>query len=132
MEFLALFPGTNSVEDIELHERAERSSFGGYSHQYLVRENGNEIAFLTLDFWPPSEHLVIYELFIKSSLRRKGYGTKILSLIEPLARKMGYKTIVLNAHPLDDSQQTALISWYERRGYRKDRGQKELMIKNLS
>lgn len=119
------------IEDPGLRERATYKSTNLHTRHFLIRENGKELAFLSLDFSPPPDPLFIYDMFVSGNLRGQGIGTRLLKEIEMLAKRSGYDSIELNAHPLDEMPQEKLVVWYEKRGFSQQDGSKELMMKKL-
>ena len=106
------------IENPELRKYTERPSSVEYSRHYVAFKNGEEVGFITLDFLPVEEHLVIYQLFVHSGAARQGYGTELLKHIESMAKAWGYAQIKLHARPTENRLTKAqLIAWYEKRGY---------------
>ena len=83
----AKLPASQLIEDPGLRERAELQIANSYTRHYLIRENGKELAFLSLDFYPHPDPLFIYEMFVSSGVRCQGVGTRLLREIEMPARK---------------------------------------------
>lgn len=127
----AKLPDLELIKDPGLRARASQKSTNKDTQHYIIRENGKELVFLSLDFHPHPDALFIYEIFVSSSVRGQGVGTRLLREIENLARRNGYSNIGLNAHPLDDRPKYELIAWYEKRGFSLQAGSKELMMKTL-
>ncbi len=131
MEFIALMTKDHPVTNAELRSLTEHASICSYTHPYLVREKGEELAFVSLDFHLIEEQLVIYKIFVHSGVRGHGIGTRLLQIIENDAVRRGYRKILLHAHPLDSQTQEAkLRSWYEKHGY-ESQGDDDTMVKNL-
>jgi len=104
----------------ELKARAIKSTRSPKTMHYRVFTDGAEIAFLSVDRWPEAEFnlIVVYEIFVPRSLRRKGIGSAVLAEIEQLATKEGFQRVHLKPCPLDsDITSAELAEWYEKRGY---------------
>ncbi len=132
MEFQELMMGDEMVINPELRERTEHASIGSYTHPYLVRDRGEELAFVSLDYNSIEEQLVIYEIFVHSGVRHGGIGTHLQQIIESVAIKRGYTEILLHARPLDHrTQKSDLRAWYEKRGYEWQDDDQDTMLKCL-
>jgi ribosomal protein S18 acetylase RimI-like enzyme len=107
------------VANAELRARASSRSSGKYTRHFIVFENGEEVAFVSLDFNPGGKHLSIYEIFIPRGVRGRGIGVRLLQEVEQMAKKEGYGKVQLSARPSDDYPQAELAAWYKKRGYRK-------------
>ena len=52
----------------------------------MAIEEGREVAFVSLDIFPPSQQpLVLYTLAVPTLLREKGIGSRVLAEVERLA-----------------------------------------------
>jgi len=116
---------SHSVANEALRDRAVSSSRGQYTKQYVVYDQGNEVAFLSVDPRPDLNLFVIYEIFVVPEIRFRGMGTRVLLAAENLARQAGFPRTRLVPRALGNppgeerERQTAkLIEWYERHGYR--------------
>ncbi len=76
-----------TIIDVELKERVKQASYLKVSRRFIAECNGVETAYICLDIFPNDTCLVLYELFIKTQKRRKGFGALILIEIERLDRK---------------------------------------------
>jgi GNAT superfamily N-acetyltransferase len=108
-----------------IRDRAERSSRGSCTKHFVLYEQGNEVAFLSVDPRPDLNLLVIYEVFVVPELRRHGISTRVLLAAEKLARETGFPRARLTPKALGyppgeerDRETRKLIEWYERHGYR--------------
>jgi len=111
------------LESTELKVRAIKSSKSPKTKHYRVIVDGIEAAFLSLDRWPEPQvsQMVVYEIFVPSSMRRKGIASAVLAEVELLAIKEGFQKMHLRPEPLDsETSKAELIEWYSRRGYNWD------------
>ena len=77
--------------------------------------------------------MVLYEIFVKRDMRRKGIGTAVLSEIEKIAVEEGFLKIRLRPSPLDrEMSQWELVNWYLREGYDWELNSSGNMEKQLS
>ena len=91
------------VNSPEIHERIRQSTKSLHTKHFVAVEQNNELGFVSLDFWPEKEFVVIYELFVPSGLRGKGIGRRIMIAIERFAVEQGRHYIRLNpSHPRID------------------------------
>jgi GNAT superfamily N-acetyltransferase len=90
-----------------------------YSRRFLATESGAEVGFLHTEFWPVvEERFVIYEIFVPTSLRRRGIGTWLLAAAEEVARDLGHKSVLLIPKAMDETfDQQRLKEWYASKGY---------------
>ncbi|HEY2915076.1 MAG TPA: GNAT family N-acetyltransferase [Candidatus Angelobacter sp.] len=106
----------------DIQDRAAKSK-SGLTNQFAVWEDGQEVAFLSLDIYPPKEFpevdwYTIYEIFVPEPLRNKGIATRVLAAAEQVGRDRGLRYARLYAKPLDKGRtQEQLIEWYTRHGY---------------
>lgn len=110
-------------ESSELMLRAIESVKSPKTRHYRVLANGLEAAFLSLDRWPePSiSQMVVYEIYVPHSMRRKGIASAVLAEVEFVARREGFQKMHLRPSPLDSELSKAeLEEWYQRRGYNWD------------
>lgn len=105
----------------EIRERAKNGSACQLTKKYSVSEDGDEIAYLALDWWPLSQRtdLALYELFVPRKFRHRGIGARILVEVEKLAVAAGYHRVVLTARPLEDYPKGKLCEWYRRHGFKR-------------
>ena len=73
MEIVELRDWTEAVT-AEIRERAKNGSACQLTKKYSVSEEGQEFAYLALDWWPLHQHtdLVLYELFVPDKFRTVG------------------------------------------------------------
>jgi GNAT superfamily N-acetyltransferase len=110
--------GPLEIDNLELRERAQVSTKNQYTKHYVVKEGAQEVAFLSLDLYPGTEYLALYELFVAASERRKGVGSKVLGHAEDLGRNLGYRIITVTPWPLEpEGSEEDLLAWYRARGY---------------
>src|SRR5437899_1218075 len=108
-----------AIKNDELRARAVNRSSGKYTRHFIVYDGGEEAAFVSLDFYPDSESLSIYEMFVASTMRGRGVGEKLLQEIETMAKTKGYSRVQLGARPLGNYPEAKLMEWYKKRGYEK-------------
>lgn len=102
----------------EIRNRATSSSKTKNTKHYVAKENGNEIGFVSIDVNPNVEYLVLYEIFVPHSIRKKGYGSMLLAEVETIAKNLKYKKVTVNPVPFEGSYlKSKLIQWYKRNGY---------------
>jgi GNAT superfamily N-acetyltransferase len=85
-------------------EEVKGKFHGQFTKHYAVWENGQEVALLSLEYFPPDKYpaseyprdqfpqtdrLDIYEIFVPDEFRNRGIGTRALALAEQHAREMG-------------------------------------------
>lgn len=136
---LVLLESPENATTEAIRERARDTSKASLTKLYAVWEDGQEVALLSLEFYPrdefpeseypPSEYpqtdrLDIYELYVPEHLRKRGIGTRALAAAEQHARELGLSRTHLTANPLFNTHtQEELIDWYNRRGYEMDKSQ---------
>lgn len=102
----------------ELRKRSHASSKSKKTVHYRAIIDGRDVAFVSLDRWPSSGHVVLYEIFVPTELRRHGIGGAALAAVERIAVSEGLMVIRLTPRSLDkDVSQEHLIAWYTRSGY---------------
>lgn len=100
--------------------------------QYLILRDGREVAFVSLDHFPHSTDIVIFEIFVDPPCRKRGIGTAIMRELELLAARRGCTKLVLCPQPLDSSvTRQALVRWYEGLGYRRSTQSHDVMEKTI-
>ena len=72
----------------EVRQRAEQVGHAGYTRHFVARDEGQEIAFAALDFYPPGDPLWIYDLHVPKERAARAIGTRVLQAVEALARKI--------------------------------------------
>lgn len=106
------------IEDTEIKNRLSVSPKSKNTKLYLAKENDSEIGFVSIDEFSGVQYIVLYEVFVSSHLRNQGYGSKLLFEVESLAKKLGYKKIIVNPEPFEmNYPKRKLIKWYEKNGY---------------
>ena len=127
-----------------IRERARVTSKGSLTKLYAAWEDGQEVALLSLEYYPHDEfpeskyprseypqtaRLAIYELYVPEHLRERGIGTRALAAAERHARELGLSKTHLTAKPLFNTHtQEELIDWYKRRGYEMDKSQNQMNV----
>lgn len=104
----------------ELRERAAQIGSGiRYTRNFLVFESGEEIAFVSLDFYPEGQPLWLYDLLVPINMRRNHVATRVLNAVEVLAKQNDYREVSLHPKSFDASfPNEELISWYKRCGHK--------------
>jgi GNAT superfamily N-acetyltransferase len=114
-----------NLESSALRERAERGHCPR-SKEFLASKDGAEAGLLSYEEWNNNEPGFIYEIFVLPSFRRQGIGKSLLSYAESFALHLGCKSVRLKPHSLDQEfDQSRLIAWYAREGYRQLPGDQE-------
>jgi GNAT superfamily N-acetyltransferase len=81
---------------MEMYEKMKREGYrlyGYYENEEVVAVAG----VITLTNFYDGNHMYVYDLVTKSSGRSKGYGEKLLSNIEQLAREEGCEKVTLSS-----------------------------------
>jgi len=104
----------------EVQERARNGSACQLTKKYTVLENGNEVAYLALDWWSLDQRtdLGLYELCVLHKFRHCGVGARILIETEKLAGAAGYRRVTLTARSSEDYPNELLSGWYQRHGFK--------------
>jgi len=89
------------ISSIEIKQRIEQSLKNSYTRHYLVKDNGDEIAFMSLDLMHDRKLLYLYELFVLIPKRRMGHAYGILDLVFEYAIKESFEEIYVDPHPFD-------------------------------
>lgn len=107
-----------TIISAEIIDRTKQSSKNRYTQHYLVKENGVEIAFLSLDLMYNHQSLFLYELFVVNSKRKNGYGNKILDLVFDFAKKDSFNEIRVEPHPFDGTMTLDVLNrFYMNKGF---------------
>jgi GNAT superfamily N-acetyltransferase len=103
----------------EIRRCAKDGSKNVVTKHFLAIENSVEVAFVSLDIFPPSQQpLVLYTLVVPKSLREKGVGSRVLAEVERLAKQWKYAKVLLRPKSLDERwSNERLREWYSKRGY---------------
>jgi ribosomal protein S18 acetylase RimI-like enzyme len=121
-----------SIANEKLVERALQCKMP-HSRQFVVQVDGVDSAFLSFDYLESIRTGVIYEIFVLPEYRDMGIGEQLRLFAEDLARGLNCMSIVLSPVPLDETtKKNHLVSWYEKRGYRKCEEIPDQMEKKLS
>lgn len=109
----------SEINSAELRARACRYVPGNEVRlNYLVRMSGEEVAFLSYDAFPDSEHLVLYEMFVAERFRGQGIGSELIRRSLQLATELGYRRLLVMPKPLAEGiTPQQLVTWYEKRGF---------------
>lgn len=147
---LVFLPKPEEATTEPIRTRSQESSKGQLTKHYAAWVNGQEVALLSLDYYPrdkypeseyprdqfpQTDRLDIYELYVPEELRNRGIGTRVLAAAEQYARELGLSKTQLHAKPLFKTRtQTEMIDWYKRRGYEMVRNQNDqnLLEKNVN
>ena len=101
----------------EIRRHALDGSKATVTRNFVAIEEGREVAFVSLDIFPPSQQpRVLYTLAVPALLREKGIGSRVLAEVERLAKKWGYSKVLLGPKSLDQRwSNERLREWYSRR-----------------
>jgi len=111
-------PKPEDIINEEIRYRYVNNSRNSYTRHYLVKDGDREVGFLSLDFSPLDEPLVIYEVFVPRNLRKRGLGTMLLRAAEETAREHGYEWILVVPMTMDSVfSQADIEAWYRVNGY---------------
>jgi len=122
----------DNINEPSLKDRAKNNPLSQYRRQYIISSENHEIAYLSFDLLPGQDYLTIYEMFIASDFRNKGFGKQLIAEAEKLAKEWGYNKIKLIPKPLESEIKTKeLIDWYKRRGFSEDPNDQQALEKNL-
>jgi hypothetical protein len=89
------------IQNKEIKSRTVQSSQNAYTRHYLVKDNNNEVAFLSLDLMYDRKILFLYELFVITSERKKGNAYKIIDSVFEFAKNESFEKVYLDPHPFD-------------------------------
>jgi GNAT superfamily N-acetyltransferase len=112
----------------EIRRRAIDGSKNAVTRHFVAIEDGKEVAFVSLDIFPPSQQpLVLYTLVVPKSLREQGVGSRVLAEVEIIAKQRKYAKVLLRPKSLDDSwwSNERLQEWYAKRGYKPENPERE-------
>jgi RimJ/RimL family protein N-acetyltransferase len=79
---------------------------------FLIEEDGRFIGYAAVQ--PKGDELFLSKIYLKSSMRRKGYGGKAVQFIETLAKASGVRKITLTVN----KNNTGSIKAYEKMGFK--------------
>jgi len=104
----------------QIRRCAKDGSKAAATEHFVAIENGSEVAFVSLDIFPPSQQpLILYTLVVPKSLREKGVGSRVLAEVERLAKLWKYSRVLLRPKSLDNGwSDERLREWYSKRGYK--------------
>jgi GNAT superfamily N-acetyltransferase len=107
------------ISNAEIRRCAKDGSKAVVTKHFVAVENREELAFVSLDIFPPTQQpLCLYTLVVPKLLRRKGIGSRVLVEVERLAVEWGYRKVLLRPEPLDEIwSKESLERWYSKRGY---------------
>lgn len=104
--------------DPEIGQRILASSKGPRTQQFIARNDGVEIGFVSMDELPEIKCLALCELFVLTRLRGRGLGKLLLEAVEARARAEGYEWVTLSPWPLElGFPVDRLAAWYRMQGY---------------
>ncbi len=113
----------DAIKNPVLKNRAQSCSESIYTKFFVAKLNQSEVGFLAVDFIPPPQTFVIYQLFVLEDYRRRGVGTELLQKAEDMALNAGNNIVRLEAKPLDAIiTRNELRSFYKKRGYHPETG----------
>jgi len=113
----------DAIKNPVLKNRAQNCTESIYTKFFVAKLNQSEVGFLAVDFIPPPQVFVIYQLFVLKDYRGRGIGTELLQKAEGMALSAGNTKIRLKAKPLDTgTTSNNLRSWYKKRGYHAETG----------
>lgn len=110
-----------SFQDTDLTRRAQETGASDFTSHYRVVKNDLEVALVVIDRRRDLSALIIYDLFVIKRFRSQGLGSAILTLLEGIAAKEGFKSARLCPTQIDSEwPRERLIQWYLRRGFEFD------------
>lgn len=102
----------------ELQGRADQNQWSEYRLQFLVKDGDVEVGFLSFDLIPGESHLILCELWVERSKRRRGFGRRILALAESVTKDRGITSLLIRPGQLiPEMSEDALRAWYMSQGY---------------
>jgi GNAT superfamily N-acetyltransferase len=102
-----------------LRERIQNASQCIVTRLFLVMEDETEVALVSLDLHRSQGILVVYNIFVEPSYRRRGIARQILRKSEAMARNLGFTQIQLKPKPLEETVSLDdLVRFYASEGYR--------------
>ena len=121
----------SDLRSTTLREHAERGHCGR-SSEFLASVNREEAGLLSYENRSDEESGFIYEIFVLPSFRRRGIGESLLLYGESYALQLGCTSVRLKPYALEQQpDQTQLIAWYTKTGYRQATDDPEQMEKSL-
>jgi ribosomal protein S18 acetylase RimI-like enzyme len=132
-DYAAEVARNTGISDAAAREHAERTTAEELSdgvaspgQRLLIAEDadGERIGHVWLSSKPETDKCFIYDIEVEASVRGKGYGRRLLDLIDHEARAMGVSRIELNIY--EDNRVARHL--YETSGYREMQRQ---MVKQL-
>ena len=119
------------LDSSTLRDRAERWHCPR-SKEFVAHQDGVETGLLSYEEWSNDKPGFICEIFVLPSFRQQGIGGSLLSHAESYALQLGCKSVRLKPYSLDQAfDQSRLIAWYAKEGYRQIPGDPEHMVKVL-
>ena len=104
--------------DHQIRDRAESSKKTKHTCHFVARDAKSELAFIALDLNTEFDYLVLYEIFVPQSIRRKGIGTAVLVEVERIAQSRGFRRVIVYPKPFVGSMtKSQLVEWYKSQGY---------------
>jgi GNAT superfamily N-acetyltransferase len=102
-----------------LRSRAGKAPRLGTIHLIRAMADGVEVALVVLDIHDQVDCIILYELFLTSTLRNRGVGTKVLAAVEDYAVTSGRTCVEVWPRSLDRGSRSdaQLVRWYRRHGY---------------
>jgi GNAT superfamily N-acetyltransferase len=116
--YIKITDNPSNISDHQLRDKALHSSKATYTKHYIAYDYSDEIGFLSLDIIPNTDYLILYEIYVKPHLRRRGIGTELLKLVERHARELDYKYVFVRPQPMEENiSKDHLITWYLNNGF---------------
>ena len=79
----------------------------------IFSNEDNTIRFALYTYNDDNETIYLSNLFVNESLRKNGYGNRIIEWVFDYAKSRSFKTIILNV-----AKNSWMEKWYERKGFK--------------
>jgi RimJ/RimL family protein N-acetyltransferase len=99
------------IDKFQSKEAISNQLKSGYSY-YLIQEEGGYVGYMAIQL--KSDELFLSKLYIKSSVRGKGYGKRAVKFLEDLATEKNMKKITLTVNKGNVNS----IKAYEKMGFK--------------
>lgn len=111
------FIDPRELQNQSLRERAQRAKVQR-SRQFVAREDGTEVAYLSIDDRSDIDTGVLYEILVLPEYRNRGVGTALVSFAEGFFRSIGCGRMRLSPRAFDGSVDEKWVEWwYTKQGY---------------
>jgi GNAT superfamily N-acetyltransferase len=109
----------DDFDDVVLRSRAGKAPRLDTIHLLRANADGVETGLVLLDIHPRSESVILYEIFLRSALRNRGVGTRVLAAVEEHALGLGRAYVEVWPRSVDRASRSdaQLVRWYRRHGY---------------